>query len=326
MRHLRDLGHEVTVIVYRVGKGVSVTEGVHLLHLPLYFVPKVFRAWAFDRKLPKVLARERFDFVLSLGRTSHQDAVLLPGNHLGYLRALGRAPRGLSDRMQIMMDRKAYAAPGTILACSEMMKAEAVELYGADPAKIQVLYPPTDTARFHLGLKARKAEFREKFGMREGYLSCVLVSASHSRKGLPLLLEVFAALKDLKFELLVAGEENVDTDLPNVRGLGFVRDTEALFAAADCTLLPAGYEPYGQVVSESVLCGTPVMVSPMVGASSVLGEGAGLVLPDFEVHTWVNALKELNPMDFRVEADWAERNRISLGAHVEAILACVNRR
>ena len=132
-------------------------------------------------------------------------------------------------------------------------------------------------------------------------------------------------MKDLKFELLVAGEERVDTDLPNVRGLGFVKNTEELFAAADCTLLPAGYEPFGQVVSESVLCGTPVVVSKMVGASSVLGNGAGLVLPDFKVKTWVDALKNLDPAKFSVESDWADRNCISLGAHVQAILACMHK-
>jgi glycosyltransferase involved in cell wall biosynthesis len=292
---------------------------VRLLRLPLRWVPKPLRAWAFDRRLGPLLAREGFDFVLSLGRTSHQDAVLLPGNHLGFMRAMGRRRKTLDDRLQVMMDARAYAAPGVVLACSEMMRDEVVELYGADPAKIKVLYPPTDTARFNTGLRAQRDALRARFGMDPHKTSLVLVSASHGRKGLPLLLEVFARLADKPFELLVAGEEAVPTHLKNV---GFVKDTEALFAAADFTVLPALYEPFGQVVSESILCGTPVLVSPHVGAKAAMAPGEGLVVADLRWETWLDAIERLPGMQFQMPGDFAERNGVRLEDHMRVILAC----
>ena len=318
---LRERGHEVTVIVYRVGRGVEIPPGIRLLHLKLPWVRKVRRQNVFNQRLAKVLAAEKFDFVLSLGRTSHHDAVLLPGNHLGYLRALGQSPRGLSDRLQIDLDRQAYAAPGTILACSQMMKDEVVELYGADPAKIQVLFPPTDTTRFHPGLKAERMRFREQFGMSPDKHSFVLVSASHSRKGLPLLMEAFRELQDQPVELLVAGKEEVPRGLPNVRGLGFVRETEKLYAAADATLLPALYEPFGQVVSESILVGTPVLVSGMVGAREVVDARTGLVIDTFDPAIWRRHIADFSPSDFPMDPDFARRHALALEDHMDRILA-----
>lgn len=321
LAYLRDAGHEVTAIVYRVGRGVRPPAGVRLIHVRIPLVRKVYKAAAFDKRLEALLARERFDFVLSLGRTSHHDAVLLPGNHLGYLKAMGLEVNGLSDRMQIAMDRKAYAAPGTILACSEMMKEEVVELYGADPQKIQILLPPTNTDRFRLDLKARQAELKAKFGFDPGKKTFVLVSASHARKGLPLLMEVFRDLQDEPVELWVAGKEKVPSELPNVHGMGFVKETEELFAAADCNLLPALYEPFGQVVSESILCGTPVFVSHMVGGKSIVNPETGRVIDSFDPAAWREAIRSFDPANYRFEEDFAERHGVDLAGHMARILA-----
>ena len=320
MKFLRDAGHEVTVIVYRVGRGVEVPQGIRVIHVRIPYIPKVYRAKVFDNRLGPIIDREQFDFVLSLGRTSHQDAILLPGNHLGYLRAMGREARGLSDKLQIYMDRRAYAAPGRILACSQMMKDEVVELYGVDPEKIEILFPPTDTSRFHLKQKERKSGLRRKYGFSEDKKSFLLVSASHSRKGLPLLMEVFARLEGLPFELWVAGGEGVPGSLSNVKGLGFVKETEELYAAADCTLLPAVYEPYGQVVSESILCGTPVFVSGMVGGKSVVSNEVGRVIDSFSIDDWEKAIREFDPSEYCFDDEFAATHKLELAGHISTIL------
>jgi len=326
MEFLRDAGHEVSVIVYRVGRGVKVPAGIRLIHLKLPLVRKWDKAKAFDRKLGKTLAKEKFDFVLSLGRTSHHDAVLLPGNHRGYLKALGRSPEGRKDEMQILMDQAAYDAPGTILACSEMMKEEVVALYGTHPDKIEVLYPPTNPDRFHLGLKQDQAAHQKAFGFSPDKMSFVLVSASHSRKGLPLLMEAFASLQDEPVELWVAGKEPVPDSLPNVKGLGFVKDTEKLFAAADGMLLPAVYEPFGQVVSESILCGTPVMVSHMVGGKAVVTPEVGQVISSFDPKVWADQIRSFSPAQYVFRDDFAQRHHIALAEHVGRILEVAARK
>ena len=320
MTSLRDLGHEVTVIVGKVGKGVKVPEGIRLIRLKVRWAPKVIRAWVFDKYLKRTLAKEYFDFVLSLGRTSHHDAVLLPGNHLGYLRAMDKSGNSLSDKMQILMDRKAYAASGTILACSEMMMKEVVEMYGADPLKIKVLYPPIDAERFHPKLKKNKQKLREKYGLSSDKQSFIFISASHERKGLPLLLIVFAALPEQEVELIVAGHEPVPGILPNVKHLGFVKETEELYAAGDFTVLPALYEPFGQVVAESLMCGTPVLVSHEVGAKEIVTENEGRVIESFRPEDWIAAIEEVQKIDFSIDPEIGKKLKITLSEHIQFIM------
>ena len=77
----------------------------------------------------------------SLGRTAHQDAVLGPGNHIGYLNAFGKTATSLSDLEQISMDRMAYKSSEHILAASQFMADEiVVEFFKVKPAKVRMFY------------------------------------------------------------------------------------------------------------------------------------------------------------------------------------------
>lgn len=316
----RSRGHEVHVFVYKVEEE-KIPDGIHLHVVPVRWVPKPFRAFFFDRRLRRILPSNQFDFILSLGRTSFQDAVLIPANHLGYLNAMHKTRKGISDRLQIYMDRKAYAAPGMLFPCSEMMKAEAISLYGVPAQKCTVLYPPINTTLFNPRVKESKAELRSKYGFADGKKSFVFVSASHGRKGLPLLLEAFARLQDKNVELLVAGPAPVPGNHPNVRYLGFVSQVEELYAAADFTLLPAHYEPFGQVVAESILCGTPVLVSGSVGAQSVVTPRTGLVIQSFSSDAWAAAIAAAADTVFEMDPAFGETFGLAIDHHMMKMLA-----
>jgi len=313
-------GHEVTVIVGKLGKDVVPPANVRLILINLKPIPKPLRDLAFDWKLPDVMEQNEFDFVLSLARTSHQDAVLAPGNHLGFMKATKRRFKGLSDRVSIALDRRAFASSTTILAASRMMSEEVVRYYGVKPEKIRVLRPPVDERRFHQGLLAHRTALRDKYGFHPQKKSFVFVSSSHARKGLPLLLETFRSLIDEPFEMLIAGVGKMD-DLPgNVKDLGFVEPIEELYAAADFTVLPALYEPYGQVVAESILCGVPVLVSPMVGAKEIVSSGEGRVIASFSPADWAEAIRGIARQSFRIDPDFGVKHRILLHDHMSAIL------
>ena len=47
------------------------------------------------------------------------------------------------------------------------------------------------------------------------------------------------------------------------------------FAAADLFLLPSSFEPYGAVVAEALMWGTPCLVSSHVGAKELVDAGNG---------------------------------------------------
>lgn len=104
------------------------------------------------------------------------------------------------------------------------------------------------------------------------------------------LLRAFAAAGVPRSYLAFAGEgperarlereANSLDILPRVRFLGFVNQTRlpSTYAAADVTVLPSEYEPFGVAVNESMCCGCPVIASNSVGAAKDL---ISPVTPDF---------------------------------------------
>ena len=320
MESFRDRGHDVTVIVRKIGTGIEVPDGVTVKRINMSWVPRDIRPPVFDSRLGRLLKREPLDFVLSLTKSSHQDAVLCPGNHIGFLKAIGKDNPGWKDRMHIRLERRSFDSSCFVLAASAMMKDELIQYYQTAPEKIRVLFPPIDDHRFHQRLRHRREELRRKHGFSPGKKSFVFISVSHGRKGLPVLLRAFETLREEPCELLVAGPEPVKTDLPNVRHLGWVRETEELYAAADGFLLPARYEPFGQVVAESILCGTPVVISHMVGAKEVVTDAEGLVVDSFDTDRWVEAIREVSERSYAIDSRFAERNGLRLSDHVDEIL------
>ncbi|MDP5171956.1 MAG: glycosyltransferase family 4 protein [Bacteroidia bacterium] len=314
-------GHDVTLLMARP-RNLVLPQGATLQRLPRGPLPKSLQPIGFNAALGGWMRRHDYDFSLSLERSSHQDAVLNPGNHLGYLRAEGRKPSTLSDWAQIRLDRLAYRDSKIIFAASPMMKAETIELYDVSPDNIVVLPPPVLSDRFQPLSEEKRHELRQEWGIRPDEIACAFVSASHLRKGLPLLLEVFKALRGKPFRLLVAGNPLPPeaSGLENVTWIGHSSEPEKLFAACDVSLLPARYEPFGQVVTESILCGTPAFVSDRVGAAPYLSEAEGLVLPFDTADAWIAALEAFAPATYSPGHHFALRHGLDLSSHVDQLL------
>jgi glycosyltransferase involved in cell wall biosynthesis len=206
-----------------------------------------------------------------------------------------------------------------------MIREQMLAHHTVDPTKIKVLYPPTDPVRFNRDHRDQKEELRERFGMGKDKTSFLIVSGNHQLKGLPLLLEVFSRLQDQPFELFVAGPQTVNSSLPNVRFLGFVKDTESLYTAADCTLLPSRYDAFGQVVTESLLCGTPVVVSTMTGASAIVTEKEGIVIDSFSPDAWEAAILSIPERVFNIAPDIALQRGLLFEDHMQRLVELADR-
>jgi glycosyltransferase involved in cell wall biosynthesis len=59
-----------------------------------------------------------------------------------------------------------------------------------------------------------------------------------------------------------------------VRELGYCREIEDLYRAADFTILASDYEPFGLVGIESILCGTPLVFADNIGCLEVVDPAA----------------------------------------------------
>src|SRR3954466_9396111 len=134
-------------------------------------------------------------------------------------------------------------------------------------------------------------------------LRIVFVGQAVERKGLPLLLRAFEALRtQVPAELTVIGVTRSElapllVEGEGVTALGRVEDarkTEAL-AAADLLCAPSlGGESFGMVLTEAFAAGTPVVASDIAGYRGVVRDGEdGVLVPRGEPTALAEALRDL---------------------------------
>jgi glycosyltransferase involved in cell wall biosynthesis len=320
LNEFRALGHDLTLIVSKIDPTVELHPEINVVQVDLKRVPKPLRLYFFDRALARIIPEGRFDLSFSLGRTSNQDMVLCPGNHLGYLRAMGQKIPWPPDLLNIYLDRKANRNSRLILAASQMMKTELVELYKVSPDKIKVLFPPIDVQRFNQSRTVEKAALRSKYGFGQSKRSLLFLTTGNERKGYPFLLRLMETLTDEPIELIVAGVKPMNSSLPNVKYIGYSERPEELLLAADALIHPARYEPFGQVITESIQSGIPVIVSNMVGAKEIVTADVGRVVLGQDLNDWKMAVLEVFDRQWRIPADFALQRGLTVEQHCKRIL------
>lgn len=308
-------GDEVHLYTAKVANDIDVPKQLNVHLIDVKKIPKPFRQLFFNRKLKKVFKKDDFDFSLSLERTTPQKYLIAPNTHQGYLIAQQQFSFFPLDWVNLHLDKQAFRDAETIFACSQMIKREIETYYKMPSTKIKVVNPPTDLDRFNDKILSKESA-REQLGIEHDKIYFLLVSTSHKRKGLALLEKVFKQLKNTNIHLLVAGTPFKDSGFQNIKSLGFMEDMTLAYAATDYTVLPAIYEPFGQVVVESLACKKPVIVSKNVGAKELINENNGIVVNDFLPNSWKNALEKMSKTAYNVE----NMNRFSLERHMEQLL------
>ncbi|WP_425498377.1 glycosyltransferase family 4 protein [Halogeometricum salsisoli] len=105
----------------------------------------------------------------------------------------------------------------------------------------------------------------------------ILFVGGSERKGLSKVIE-FA--ENTGESVAIAGPEEISSS--NVTALGKLSQSKLrrVYSDAEVTIHPAGWEAFGNVILESVACGTPVVATPNCGAVEVLPETACVVTSD----------------------------------------------
>ncbi len=150
-------------------------------------------------------------------------------------------------------------------------------------------------------------------------LRIAFVGQAVERKGLPVLLRAFEALRSqIPSELTVIGVtadelEPLLVDGAGVTALGRVDDAvkEQTLRAADLLCAPSlGGESFGMVLTEAFAAGTPVVASNIAGYRDVVGSG-GVLVPRGDATRLAETLRDLAFDPARVE-------RLARGAASEA--------
>jgi len=134
-------------------------------------------------------------------------------------------------------------------------------------------------------------------------LRIVFVGQAVERKGLPLLLRAFEALREhIPTELTVIGPSEHELsplmlDMRDVRVLGKVDDdTKRMeLEAGDVLCAPSlGGESFGMVLTEAFAAGTPVVASDIAGYRDVVRDGVdGVLAPRGDAQALAEALRDL---------------------------------
>lgn len=163
--------------------------------------------------------------------------------------------------------------------------------YGVDPGRITVIPMGIDTTFFRPA--ADRAAVRASLGWPADRTVFFTARRLVNRVG---LAELLAAVKIARerhgaFVVKIAGKGPLRADLERriaelgiedcVELLGFVSEDDLVrsYQAADVTILPTqSLEGFGTIISESLACGTPVIVTPVGGMpEAVLPLGADLI-------------------------------------------------
>jgi UDP-glucose:(heptosyl)LPS alpha-1,3-glucosyltransferase len=287
--------------------GQQPMPGVTLHRLPLPPLPGAARALALALAARALARGSAWDIVQSHERTVCQDVYRAgEGCHRAYLASRDRPPgRALYHRVLLALEQRALEGTPRVVAIARRGKREIEALYRVEPARVDVVYNGVDLERFHpRGRGTLRAAARAEAGVPPGAWTALFVGSGFERKGLGTAVEACAALDDRASRLLVVGKGDVAPYralavrvgmADRIGWLGPRADVERWYAAADACVLPARYEPFGNVHLEALASGVPVVASREAGGSEVVVDGAsGRVVDPRDTGAVARALGELH--------------------------------
>lgn len=285
---LVEHGHDVHVLMTAAARTPASRPAVgraavHTLGVPP--LPPTARVLATAALARVAIARGGFDVVQSHERVVGADVYRAgEGCHAAYLAALG-GPRGrrLYHRVILGLERRVLATTPHLVAIAARGKREIEELYGVASDRVSVVYNGVDLDRFHPSTRGRHRDgARAEVGLGDLPRVLLFVGSGFERKGLGTAIRAFAALGEPESRLLVVGKGDATGYRPiaetlgvadRIAWLGTREDVDRWYAAADMLLLPARYEPFGNVHLEALASGLPVVTSTRAGGAELVEEG-----------------------------------------------------
>ena len=210
------------------------------------------------------------------------------GCHASWVRKRGAR---IGDRWLTAVDCETMSRADRVVVNSQMVRAEAKDLYGIPEDRLHVVRNVVDLNRFSPSEKALIP-------------TVVFPGGDVERKGLRVAADAMRRVPDADFVVLGAVSRRTQAWIRSIhektRFMGYVTDPERVFASAHAVLLPTMYDPSSNAVLEAMACGTPVVTT--------IHDGASELLP----HRWM-ALSDPLDVDACAEVLLAVMNDSTLG-------------
>ncbi|WP_425271684.1 D-inositol-3-phosphate glycosyltransferase [Nocardioides euryhalodurans] len=233
---------------------------------------------------------------------------------------------------RIIGEEQVVAAADVLVANTDIEAKQLINLYDADPGRVEVIHPGVDLDVFR-PQDPRAA--RRGLGLPEDAHVLLFAGRIQPLKAPDVLLRAVAVLLDdspqLRSQLVVpvvggpsgSGLEHPEALADLASGLGLddvVRfvppvaqpELAQWCAAADLVAVPSYNESFGLVAVEAQATGTPVVAAAVGGLTTVVRDGhSGLLVDGHEPRDWAVAIR-------RLITDGELRSRLSAGAVEQA--------
>jgi UDP-glucose:(heptosyl)LPS alpha-1,3-glucosyltransferase len=204
---------------------------------------------------------------------------------------LQRFVRGINRKHQdiLKLEESLFAKAGAdrVIANSEMVKREIIDLYSYPADKIAVVRNGVPLQKFRFD-PALRQKSRTELNFQPHEVALLFAGSGWERKGLRFAIEAFELAHDRKLQLLVAGRGDARGYKPErfftkepVHFLGEVADLRPLYAAADIFILPTIYDPSSNACLEALASGLPVITTRDNGFSEIIEDGVHGSVIDF---------------------------------------------
>ena len=224
---------------------------------------------------------------------------------LGQLKnRIARTAEEFETPQRIESERKITSFVDRLVAANPLEKAQLIWLYGADPARIEVVPCGVDLKLFR---PLPPSEAKAHLEMPQDHKMVLFVGRIEPLKGIDVLIEAMAlALRDmdqLRDEIclcIIGGDPDVDAhmmdremaQLQEMREKLGIADVVTFlgkiaqdvlpyyYSAAEVCVVPSHYESFGMVALEAMACGTPVIASRVGGLTFTVKDGhTGFLVP-----------------------------------------------
>jgi D-inositol-3-phosphate glycosyltransferase len=196
----------------------------------------------------------------------------------------------LEPQRRIDAEAEVVGCSDAILANSAGEAAQLERLYGADPARIEIVPPGVIHAFFSPGPRQGARAALAHLDLGDGPM-LLFVGRIQRLKGLDVAVRALSALEDSRAVLVVVGGasgrdgqrevERIDKLAASLGVADRIRFTDpqphhllsTYYRAADVVLVPSRSESFGLVALEAAACGTPVVAAAVGGLRTLVEHG-----------------------------------------------------
>lgn len=222
-----------------------------------------------------------------LAKKTYGVPLIITTHSLEPLRPWKREQLGLGYDLSCWIEKTALEMADGVIAVSESMKRDVLELFAVDPRRVRVIYNGIDMEEYR-PVSAIEALHRFSIDPRLPYV--LFVGRITRQKGIIHLINAIKYLHpDTQVVLCAGAPDTKEIAQEMEHGVRAIQETHnrvlwiteildkptlvELYSNAAVFCCPSIYEPFGIIILEAMACGTPVVASAVGGIREVVMDG-----------------------------------------------------